>query len=86
VAEVGPGFSSVQFGRPGGILTERQGGRYYEDQLRKALASKRQIMAVETWNELGEATGILETLEFGRQYIDLTRRYADRFRAGLPPP
>jgi hypothetical protein len=86
VAEVGPGFSSVQFGRGGGILTERQGGAYYENQLRQALASGRQIMAVETWNELGEATGILETLEFGRQYIDLTRRYADRFKAGLGPP
>jgi hypothetical protein len=86
IAQVGPGFSSVQFGRPGGILTDRQGGRYYEDQLRQALASGRQIMAVETWNELGEATGILETVEYGRQYIDLTRRYTDRFKAGLPPP
>ena len=86
VAQVGPGFSSVQFGRPDGILTQRQGGRYYEDQLRKALLSGRQIMAVETWNELGEASGILETVEYGRQYIDLTRRYADRFKAGLPPP
>jgi len=86
IAQVGPGFSSVQFGRPGGILTERQGGRFYEDQLRKALASGRKIMAVETWNELGEATGILETVEYGRMYIDLTRRYADRFKAGLPPP
>jgi hypothetical protein len=86
IAQVGPGFSSVQFGRPDGILTDRRGGRYYEDQLRKALLSGRQIMAVETWNELGEATGILETVEYGRQYIDLTRRYADRFKVGLPPP
>ncbi|MGE3272083.1 MAG: DUF5010 domain-containing protein [Chloroflexota bacterium] len=86
VAQVGPGFSSVQFNRPGGILTEREGGRYYEAQLRQALLSGRQILAVETWNELGEATGILETVEYGRQYIELTRRYADRFKAGLPPP
>ncbi len=86
IAQVGPGFSSVQFGRPNGIFTDRQDGRYYEDQLRKALASGRQIMAVETWNELGEASGILETVEYGRQYIDLTRRYAERFKAGLGPP
>jgi hypothetical protein len=86
IAQVGPGFSSVQFGRPGGILTDRQGGQYYEGQLRQALLSGRQIMAIETWNELGEASGILETVEYGRQYIDLTRRYADRFKAGLPPP
>ena len=86
IAQVGPGFSNRQFNRPDPIHTDRQGGRYYEDQLRKALLSGRQIMAVETWNELGEASGILETVEFGRQYIDLTRRYADRFKAGLPPP
>jgi hypothetical protein len=86
IAQVGPGFSSRQFNRPDPIHTDRQGGRYYEDQLRKALRSGRQIMAVETWNELGEASGILETVEFGRQYIDLTRRYADRFKAGLGPP
>jgi hypothetical protein len=86
IAQVGPGFSSVHFGRPDGIYTDRQGGRWYENQLRAALRSGRQIMAVETWNELGEASGILETVEFGRQYIDLTRRYADRFKAGLGPP
>ncbi|HYU18941.1 MAG TPA: DUF5010 domain-containing protein [Chloroflexota bacterium] len=86
IAQVGPGFSNAQFGRSDAIHTDRQGGRYYEDQLREALRSGRQIMAIETWNELGEASGILETMEFGRQYIDLTRRYADRFKAGLPPP
>jgi hypothetical protein len=86
IAQVGPGFSNLQFNRPDPIHADRQGGRYYEDQLRKALRSGRQIMAVETWNELGEASGILETVEFGRQYIELTRRYADRFKAGLGPP
>ena len=83
VAQVGPGFSNIQFGRPSGIYTDRQDGRYYERQLQQALSSGRQIMAIETWNELGEASGISETVEFGRQYIKLTRRYADRFKAGL---
>jgi hypothetical protein len=82
VAAVGPGFSNVQFGGSGRLFTDRQGGRYYAEQLERALASGRQILVVETWNELGEASGILETLEFGRQYIDLTRQYADRFKAG----
>ena len=40
------------------------------------------VAAVETWNELGEASGILETIEFGRDCIDLTRRYADLFKRG----
>ena len=84
IAQVGPGFSNRQFGRPDPIHADRQGGRYYEDQLRKAVGSGRQIMAVETWNELGEASGILETVEFGRRYIELTRRYADLFKRGGP--
>jgi hypothetical protein len=82
VAAVGPGFSNVQFGSgPDRHFTDRQGGRYYEENLRRAVASGRQIMVIETWNELGEASGILETFEYGRQYIDLTRRYADIFKA-----
>ena len=40
-----------------------------------------QLPAVETWNELGESSGILETLEYGRQYLELTREYVDRWRA-----
>jgi hypothetical protein len=82
VASVGPGFSNVQFGGANRIFTDRQGGRYYEENLQRAIASGRQILAIETWNELGEASGILETTEFGRQYIDLTRQYVDWFKAG----
>jgi hypothetical protein len=81
VAAVGPGFSNTQFGGAGRIFTDREGGRFYERNLQRAVASGRQIMVVETWNELGEASGILETFEFGRQYIDLTRTYADLFKA-----
>jgi len=85
VAEVGPGFSNTQFGGQGRLFTDRQGGKYYEDNLLMALRSRHNILAVETWNELGEASGILETVEFGRQYIDMTRRYADLFKAGKIP-
>ncbi|MFN8523993.1 MAG: DUF5010 domain-containing protein [Chloroflexota bacterium] len=80
IAQVGPGFSNRQFNRPGFIHTEREDGRYYERQLQAAVESRRQVMAVETWNELGEASGILETVEFGRTYIELTRKYADLFK------
>ena len=72
----------TQFGGPGRIDTPRRDGAYYEDQLQQALRSGRKILAIETWNELGEGSGILETLEFGRQYIDLTRRYVELFKRG----
>jgi hypothetical protein len=80
VAEVGPGFTSFDEQGPNAVDTPRRDGAYYEENLRLALASGRKIMAIETWNELDEGTGILETREFGRQYIELTRRYADLFK------
>ncbi len=85
VAQVGPGFGNTQFGGSGRLFTDRQNGKYYEDNLILALRSRRKILAIETWNELGEASGILETVEYGRQYIDLTRKYVDMFKAGRIP-
>ena len=82
VAAVGPGFSNRQFGGEGRLFTDRRDGQWYEENLQRAVASGRQILVVETWNELGEASGILETFEYGRQYIEMTRRYVERFKAG----
>ncbi len=81
IAQVGPGFRNTQLGGEGRIDTPRRDGAYYEDNLRQAFRSGRKIMAIETWNELGEGSGILETVKFGRQYIDLTRRYVDLFKS-----
>jgi uncharacterized protein DUF5010 len=81
VAEVGPGFTSFDQQGPNAVDMPRRGGAYYEDNLRQAVASGCKIMAIETWNELDEGTAIMETREFGRQYIDLTRRYTDLFKA-----
>jgi hypothetical protein len=84
VAQVGPGFCNTQFGAPGApdrFCVDREDGNYYRRQLERALGGHHQILAVETWNELGEQSGILETLEHGRLYLDLTRQYVDRWRA-----
>ena len=54
--------------------------RMHERQLQQAVASGRHILAAETWNEFSEGTDIQETVETGRQYIDLTRRYLDEFK------
>ena len=44
------------------------------------------LVHLETWNEFHEGTEICHSREYGRQYIELTRRYADQFHAGQPPP
>jgi hypothetical protein len=83
VAQVGPGFCNSQFGSgPNRFCIDREEGHFYERALEDALRSPHAILAVETWNELGEASGILETHEYGRRYLDLTRRYADLWHSG----
>jgi hypothetical protein len=85
IAEVGPGFKNTQYCTGGAerncFDTDRQGGAYYEHQLQQAVVSGRHILAAETWNEFSEGTDIQETVETGRQYIDLTRKYVDQFKA-----
>jgi Domain of unknown function (DUF5010) len=85
VAEVGPGFNNTQYCTGGPerncFDTDRQDGAWYEQQLRGAVASGRHLLAVETWNEFSEGTDVQETQQTGRQYIDLTRRYVDEFKA-----
>ena len=61
-------------------IREREEGRFYEKSWRTALAAKRNIVLIETWNEHHEGTSICETAEHGRKYIELTARYADLFR------
>jgi Domain of unknown function (DUF5010) len=81
IAEVGPGFQNTQLPGDNRIATPRNDGTAFKNELNQALASGLNIMAIETWNELGEGSGILETQEFGRQYIDIARSYADRLHA-----
>jgi hypothetical protein len=84
IAQVGAGFKNTQYCTGGPdhncFDVDRQGGARYASELQQAVASGRHILAVETWNEFSEGTDIQETVETGRQYIDLTRRYADELK------
>lgn len=83
VAQVGPGYDERPLRGPGrtGRYTDRQDGRFYQQQLEQAVASNNRILAIETWNEFHEGSGIAESIEDGRRYIEITRRYAERFKA-----
>jgi hypothetical protein len=85
VAQVGPGFTNTAYCTGGPerncFNIDREGGAFYERQLRAAVGSRRNILAVETWNEFSEGTQIAETVQDGRRYINLTRTYAERFKA-----
>jgi hypothetical protein len=86
VAALGPGYdhSAVPGRTP--LIADRLGGRFYETNWIKFLRRPSNFVMVETWNEFHEGTDVCESREFGRQYIDLTRKYADLFKRGWSPP
>jgi hypothetical protein len=84
VAAIGPGYdhSAVPGRRP--LVVNREGGAFYERQwkqfLSQSLDRRARVVLVETWNELHEGTEVCDCKEYGRQYIDLTAKYATLFR------
>jgi hypothetical protein len=81
VASVGPGYDERELRGRRGLHVDRANGRYYTKNLTAALASGRPLLAIETWNEIHEASGIGETREYGSQYITITRELLDAARA-----
>jgi len=90
VAAIGPGYdhSAVPGRKP--LVREREGGAFYErawQQILRIPPEKRpSIVMIETWNEFHEGTDIAPSKEYGRQYVQLTAKYAALFhqRAYLP--
>jgi hypothetical protein len=80
VAAVGPGYDDSQVpGRGAGTIVDRQGGYFYMYAFWQAIQSRKKLIVIETWDEIHEASGIAESIEFGRLYIDLTRALVDLF-------
>jgi hypothetical protein len=84
-AGIGPGYndSAVPGRKP--TIRDRENGEFYrrawEDLLRLPVAKRPWLVHLETWSEYHEGTDLAESKEYGRQYIELTRRYADLFHA-----
>jgi hypothetical protein len=86
VASHGPGYdhSAVPGRMP--LIVDRRGGAFYEEQWLKLLRHPANFVMVETWNEWHEGTDVAESKEYGRRYIELTRKYAELFKQGWRPP
>jgi hypothetical protein len=80
IASLGPGYdhSAVKGRSP--LVVDREGGKFYENQWEKFLKEPAKMVVLETWNEFHEGTDIAESREYRRQYIELTRKYTDRFK------
>jgi hypothetical protein len=80
VASVGPGFDEREIPGRGNAVRDREDGQWYRDNFNKAIASGKRLLVIETWNEIHEASGISETVEYGRTYLDLTRQLVQQFK------
>jgi hypothetical protein len=89
VLAVGPGYDHRAVPGRTPLVRAREGGDFYrrswEWGLRQDPAARPSIAIVETWNEFHEGTEIAPTKEYGRAYLELTRHFADRWRAASPP-
>ncbi|MBU2623158.1 MAG: DUF5010 domain-containing protein [Proteobacteria bacterium] len=86
VAAVGPGYNDSAVPGRTSPIRDRENGAFYEQSWLAALETKKNIIVIETWNELHEGTDICETKEYGRKYIELTARYVEHFKNGTIPP
>lgn len=83
IAEIGPGYDERELAGPGRSSRhrDRDDGNFYEGSFLQAIESGASVIAIETWNEFHEASDIADSVEFGRQYIDLTRQYVELFKS-----
>lgn len=86
IASVGPGYDHSAVPGRDPLIVERRDGHFYEEQWVKLLRRPPTFVMVETWNEWHEGTDVAESKEYGRQYIDLTRKYSALFKQGWRPP
>jgi hypothetical protein len=86
IGELGPGYdhSAVPGRKP--LIVPREGGKFYERNWEQFLRQPSNIVMIETWNEFHEGTEIAESKEYGRQYIELTKKYISLFKSGWKPP
>jgi len=82
VAQIGPGYDDRAVPGRSTPIRDREKGRFYEHSWIEALKSERRIVLIETWNEMHEGTDVCESVEYGRRYMRLTRKWAPRFHHG----
>lgn len=86
IDELGPGYDHSAVPGRAPLIVQREGGKFYENNWLKFLRHPSNFVMLETWSEFHEGTDICESREYGRQYIDLTRKYTRLFKQGWKPP
>lgn len=86
VGALGPGYdhSAVPGREP--LVVPRENGAFFERNWTRFLRNPSKLVHIETWNEYHEGTDIAASREYGRQYLELNRKFVDLFKAGIKPP
>lgn len=86
VAGVSPGFDDIGcwgWGQ-GPRKVDRDGGHTYRYRWEQVLRTNLPVVMVPTWNDWAEGTVIEPTVEFGTDYLEMTRQYTARFKRAAP--
>ncbi len=75
-----PGYDDTKIRKPG-LAVGRYDGRLYRAQWEEAIKADPYWILVTSFNEWHEGSEIEPSLQYGRRYLDLTARYAKRFKA-----
>lgn len=86
VASLGPGYDHSAVPGRDPLIVPREEGRFFERNWLAFLRRPSPMVFIETWNEFHEGTDIAHSRQYGRQYLDLNRRFVDLFKAGYVPP
>jgi Domain of unknown function (DUF5010) len=86
VGSLGPGYDHSAVPGRAPLVVDRRNGKFYEENWLKFLRRPSPFVMVETWNEYHEGTDVSESREYGRRYIELTRKYSELFKQGWTPP
>ena len=82
VATVMPGYNDIRTGRSNGFAQDRLGGAYYESSWQAAIASNPDWIVITSFNEWPEGSYIEPSAAYGDQYLGLTARWSQIYKAG----
>jgi len=84
-AAIGPGYDHSAVPERTPLVKTRDNGDFYtlgwERLLKMDPKTRPFLVHLETWNEYHEGTDISESKEYGTLYLELTKKFADKFHA-----
>lgn len=87
IADIGPGYDERWIlSRNNPAKLPREDGNQFIKGWLQVFNCQTPWVAIETWNEFHEATDIAESIQYGRQYIDLSHKFSEYFKKGELPP